>query len=122
MFSPSRNLFYNLVGIIQDGTTINNDSAIILSMLSALALYPLMPRFIISVRELYDRDSRGRWQGIDTGFGVLSQSVASEDGAASTIAFAEVAPAQDQIMQADQEDIDTEAIQLEVVSDGGHQV
>jgi hypothetical protein len=27
-----------------------------------------MPRFIINVRELYDRDPHGRWQGIDSGF------------------------------------------------------
>lgn len=31
----------------------------------------IMPRFIMSIRELYDRDLENRWQGIDTGFGML---------------------------------------------------
>lgn len=29
----------------------------------------MMPRFIISIRSLYDRDVQERWKGIDTGFG-----------------------------------------------------
>lgn len=37
-----------------------------------------MPRFIISIRERYER--RGDWQGIDTGFGLSSLSqLASEN-------------------------------------------
>jgi hypothetical protein len=50
-----------------------------------------MPRFIISVRELYDRDLRGREQGIDTGFGVLSQPNFGENTAVSAMEFADVA-------------------------------
>ena len=75
-----------------------------------------MPRFIISVRELYDRDLRARWQGIDSGFGVLSQPIVSQNGAVSTIAFADVTPGQDQVEGGDADD--SEAIQLEVVGDG----
>ena len=41
----------------------------------------LMPRFIISIRELYHSDNRNRWQGVDTGFGVLSQPISSGDAA-----------------------------------------
>lgn len=55
-----------------------------------------MPRFIISVRELYDRDLRSRWQGIHIGFGVLSQPIAGENTAVSAIALADVAPGEDQ--------------------------
>jgi hypothetical protein len=54
-----------------------------------------MPRFIISVRELYDRDLRGRWQWIDTGFGVLSQPISGRNATVSVIQFADVAPGQD---------------------------
>ena len=54
-----------------------------------------MPRFIISVRELYDRDLRGHWLGIDTGFGVSSQPVSSGIMVVSAIQFADVAPGQE---------------------------
>ena len=32
-----------------------------------------MPRFIINIREMYDRDLQDRWQGIDTGFGLIEE-------------------------------------------------
>ena len=73
-----------------------------------------MPRFIISVRELYDRDLRGRWQGIDTGFGVLSQPISNGNAAVSAIQFAEVAPGQEQGQVAEGETDDSEAIRLEM--------
>lgn len=38
----------------------------------------LMPRFIIGIRASYDRDRVKRWQGIDTGFGVCSQSAGGD--------------------------------------------
>ena len=72
-------------------------------------------------RELYDRDLRARHQGIDTGFGVLSQPVASESMAVSAIAFAAVAPGQGQGQGQGQtvgEEEDPEAIRLEVLGDG----
>ena len=81
-----------------------------------------MPRFIISVRELYDRDVRGRWQGIDTGFGMSSQpGVSSRNAAVSAIEFAEVAPAQAQ-PEDEVDDSDSEAIRLEMLGDGTRQV
>lgn len=68
----------------------------------------IMPRFIISIRELYDRDLRNRWQGIDTGFGMFSQTIAGGDTAASTIALGEVG----QLVEGGADD--SGAIQLEV--------
>jgi hypothetical protein len=59
-----------------------------------MILFPVMPRFIISIRELYDRNLRRRWQGVDTGFGVFSQPTVSENAAISAIAFADVVPGQ----------------------------
>ena len=70
-----------------------------------------MPRFIISVRELYDRDLRRRWQGVDTGFGVLSQPIAGDNAAMSAIAFADVVPGQEQVVEGEANE--SEAIQLE---------
>ena len=83
-----------------------------------------MPRFIISVRELYDRDLRGRWQGIDTGFGVLSQPVSGGNAAVSAIRFANAALVgqEDQVVEGEVDD--SEAIQLEtrMSADGTGQV
>ena len=48
-----------------------------------------MPRFIISVRELYEHDLYVRWQGIDTGFGVLSQPTC-ENAIMSVVSLSDV--------------------------------
>ena len=86
-----------------------------------------MPRFIVGVRELYDRDRvRGRWQGIDTGFGTSSQPVFkfSEHAAISTIEFADLVPGQEQgqVPVAGSEVDDSGAIRLEMLGDGTRQV
>jgi len=73
----------------------------------------IMPRFIISIRELYDRDLRNRWQGIDTGFGVFSQTITSGDAGASTIELEVISLEVGQVVESDTDD--SEAIQLEVV-------
>lgn len=75
-----------------------------------------MPRFILSVRELYDRDLRGHFQGVDTGFGV-SQSIGSQDGAISAIAFADVGVGHDRVLEDDAGEL--EVIQPQLVIDGG---
>ena len=54
----------------------------------SFAFTPLVPRFIIGVREIYDRDTHGRLQ-VDTGFGASDQPVDAEDTFVSTIAFAD---------------------------------
>ena len=86
--------------------------------LTSILLCSMMPRFIISVRELYDREP-GRQQGIDTGFGVSSQ-LDGQNAAISAIAFADVTPGEDQAVGGDRND--SEAIRLEVVGDGADQV
>ncbi|KAF8428952.1 hypothetical protein L210DRAFT_3116192 [Boletus edulis BED1] len=50
-----------------------NDVAVFLGTFVDLAFYNLIPRFIIGIREFYDRDICGGFH-IDTGFGVVSQS------------------------------------------------
>ena len=76
-----------------------------------------MPRFIISVRELYERDSHGL-QGADTGFGVLSRPNASQNAPLSGIAFADIAPGQDQVVDGDANE--SNAIRLEPLGDNTH--
>ena len=78
----------------------------------------MMPRFVISVRELYDRDLRGRWQGIDTGFGMPSLPVSSGNAALSTIEFA--APGQGQVAEGEVDD--SEATRLDMLGGGTCQV
>ena len=87
-------------------------------MFTSITLCSTAPRFIINVRELYDRDVRRGLQGVDTGFGVLSQAIASQDGAVSAIPFAEVVLGQDQVVEGDTNE--SAAIQLEPSGDYTH--
>jgi len=63
-----------------------NDVAVFLGTFLYIAFYNLIPQFVIGIRELYDRDIRGRFH-IDTGFGVQSQSNAGLDVTVSAIVF-----------------------------------
>jgi hypothetical protein len=78
----------------------------------------MMPRFIIGMRELYDRDLRVRWQGVDTGFGVLSQPIAGENAVVSAIAFADITPGQSQGQVTEGDEDDPGTIRLEVLGNG----
>ena len=75
----------------------------------------MMPRYIISMRELYDRDLRRGLHGADTGFGTLSQSIASQNMPVSAITFADVAVGQDQIMEGNGNEL--EAIRMQPLGD-----
>ena len=72
------------------------------------------------MRELYDRDFRGRFQGVDTGFRVVSQSVDSQDGVLSAIAFADVGAGQDQVLEDDACELEVTRPQL-VIDSGARQ-
>ncbi|KAF8119657.1 hypothetical protein EV363DRAFT_1495117 [Boletus edulis] len=54
-----------------------------------ISFYVLIPRFVISIRELYDHDIRGRFH-IDTGFGVQSRSNDGLDTTVSAMVFVDV--------------------------------
>ena len=100
---------------------IDSTTVLFLSVLSYITIASMSPRFIISIRELYDRDLRGRWNGVDSGFGVLSQAIASEDAVVSAIAFADVNPGQEgQAVEGGEGD--SEGIKLELLGDGTQQV
>jgi len=88
-------------------------------MIYTTTLWSIMSRFIISVRELYDRDQRGVKQGVDTEFGVSSQPIASQNGVLSAIAFADVVPGQDKV---EGDANESEGIQLEPLGDNTRQV
>ena len=60
---------------------------VLLVILEYVPIYTLTPRFILNMRELYARDSRGRREGqIDTGFGL---STPVPDGTMMVFADAE---------------------------------
>jgi len=109
---------------LQGHVTGNSTSQFVLVVLDYTALGPIMPRFIINVRELYDQDARGRGQGIDTGFGVSSQPVSGEDTAMSAIEFAGIAPGQGQGHRqvAEGEAVGWEVIRLDMLGDGARHV
>ena len=119
-----RNVFHSSVALIQlpGGITIGSTAVLFLTALSYMTLAPMSPRFIISIRELYDRDLRGRWNGIDSGFGVLSRAAASEDVVVSAIAFADVKPGQEEAQAVEGGEGDSEGIRLELLGDGTQQV
>ena len=61
---------------------------ILVGVVELIPLYTLVPRFILSLRRLYERDLQGgRGSNIDTAFGVTSMS--GHGGASSTIMFAD---------------------------------
>jgi hypothetical protein len=107
-------LYAIITALAQNDITITSTLGLVLTVLTYMTLCPIMPRFIISVRELYDRDLHRRWQGIDTGFGVLSQPVSSGNAAMSAIRFADVAPVQEGGQVVEGVVDDSEAIRLEM--------
>jgi len=61
---------------------------ILLFLLQYVPLFTLIPRFILSIREMYARDVHGRrGSGIDTGFGLSSSG---RDAGGTAVVFADV--------------------------------
>jgi len=65
---------------------------LILEFFYYITMFLMGPRFVISMRELFDKDSRGRLEGIDSAFGISSSSgdAAGRDTSVSEIRFAGV--------------------------------
>ena len=83
-------MLLQIAGILtQGGTSTKTTSVLLLGACFSVFFYPLIPRFIISIRELYDRDLRG-CQGVDSGCGVVSRSTASLDESMSGMIFMDV--------------------------------
>ena len=89
-----------------------------------ILLFTMLPRFMVGIRELYDRDSHRDCQGIDSGFGILSRPATGENQTVSAIAFADITPGQPESQAAEDHTGESawEIIPLEVrVGDGAHQ-
>ena len=114
-------LVYTTFGF-QGTSSAQTISMLLLQSLGYMYYGPFIPHLIISVRELYDRELHGRLQGIDTGFGVLSQPTPSVNVVVSAIVFADGTPEQDLAAAGDADDSESEAIQLEVIGGDVYQV
>ena len=113
-----RNVIYNTHDIIVNasGPTISATATIYLALFSSIAICTIMPRFIISIRELYNPEARRDWQGIDSGFGLSSQST----GGRMPTAYTEIVQGQSRITEGD-EDV-TRAMPLQMLNDKTRQV
>ncbi|KAF8424417.1 hypothetical protein L210DRAFT_3765503 [Boletus edulis BED1] len=78
------------------------NTAIFLQAFVSIAFYIAIPLFVISIRELYDRDIH-RGFHIDTGFGVQSRSNAGTDATVSAIVFEDENRSGDPVTSADLE-------------------
>ena len=86
-----RRTFIDVKSLIQLGYGIlATEWAAAVDCIVVTLLYTMLPRFIISIRELYDRDCHRHCNGTDMGFGISSQPAASENATLSAIAFADV--------------------------------
>jgi len=72
-----------------DGDLLDPDWYLISSILWIAITFPIMPRFILSIRELYAKDTLRFCDGIDTGFGISSRvrNIAGQDTFVSAIVF-----------------------------------
>ncbi|KAF8414725.1 hypothetical protein L210DRAFT_3590814, partial [Boletus edulis BED1] len=80
------NVFYQIIDLVNITGLPVGITYIFLEAFISIAFYTLIPRLVISIRELYDRDIRGRLH-IDTGFGVVSQLNAGQDTTVSAMVF-----------------------------------
>ncbi|KAF8126722.1 hypothetical protein EV363DRAFT_1418649 [Boletus edulis] len=95
------NVFYHITGLL---ALVSNNDSLFLDAFSYIIFYPLIPRFIISIRELYDRDIHGRLH-IDTGFGVQLRSNVGLDTTVSAMVFADESQARE--VEGDTGDLET---------------
>ena len=115
-------MFFNVSSLVEDKATGINTWVLFLAMVAGVTMCPMMPRFIISVRELYDRDHRRGWQGVDTRFGVLSQPIANRYALVSSIAFPDIPAEQDQVVEGDVDELPGILLESLSVRDNSYEV
>jgi hypothetical protein len=110
-------MFFLIIATLPLNVT-NPILSLFLNFFAYVPLIPVVPRFIIGIRELYDKDSRrGCIQEIDTGFGMFSQAFVSRGTIAPAIAFADNAPVQDQSMSMEEYAGESDVIRIERFGD-----
>ncbi|KAF8126737.1 hypothetical protein EV363DRAFT_1173562 [Boletus edulis] len=65
-----RNMLYQIIDLLGMTRFPEGATDVFLEAFTSVAIYTPIPRLVISIRELYDRDIRGSFHTTDTGFGV----------------------------------------------------
>ncbi|KAF8437079.1 hypothetical protein L210DRAFT_3647405 [Boletus edulis BED1] len=104
IFYFAMNVLYHITSLL---FFLNNNAILWLSTFAYVYFYALVPRFIISIRELYDHDVHGRFH-IDTGFGIHSRSNVGANTTISAMAFTDdnLGERQDFEVEGDAENLD----------------
>ncbi|KAF8126625.1 hypothetical protein EV363DRAFT_1298648 [Boletus edulis] len=113
-------ILYFVVNTIFNITTAiptNTIPLLFILSLSYVSIIPLMPQFIISVREFHDHKHHGQWEGIDAGFGASLHLISGENAVVSAVAIADATV--NQVMEGEADE--SEGIQLEMRGDNIHQ-
>jgi len=74
------NVVRNIPQLIPQDVNIPSPAWIIMSnIFLVVTAFPIIPRFVLNIRELYEKDSRGGFEGIDSGFGIgnISDTIVS---------------------------------------------
>ncbi|KAF8122290.1 hypothetical protein EV363DRAFT_1360570 [Boletus edulis] len=80
------NVLYQIIDLLGATRSPSGTTYDFLVAFISIAFYTLIPRFVISIRELYDRDIH-RCFHIDTGFGVVSRLNVGQDTTVSAMVF-----------------------------------
>jgi len=65
------NMVRNIPQLIPEDVNIPSPAWIVIADLFLIVTaFPIIPRFVLNIRELYEKDSRGGFEGIDSGFGI----------------------------------------------------
>ncbi|KAF8428932.1 hypothetical protein L210DRAFT_3652216 [Boletus edulis BED1] len=83
------NVLYQINDLLTITRYSSSNTFIFLQAFVSVTFYILIPRFVVSIRELYDHDIHGRLH-VDSGFGVVSRSDAGPNATVSEMAFADV--------------------------------
>ncbi|KAF8122304.1 hypothetical protein EV363DRAFT_1182981 [Boletus edulis] len=83
------NVLYQTNDLLNITRYSSSNTFIFLEVFAVVSFYIIIPRFVVSIRELYDHDIHGRFH-VDSGFGVVSRSDAAPNATVSEMAFADV--------------------------------
>ena len=114
-------MYFSINVIVQNQLILGISATYLLQLFAVVTIIPLIPRFIIRVREIFDRDARGRFR-VDTGFGTLGPSVDDESTFVSTILFVDGNSGQGESRVLEEDMGDSEGIRLEVMGEGARRV
>lgn len=120
----TRQVLYFIPIAIQDGGPLNSASTLPTAFLSYTILCPALPRFVLDIREMYDRDLRGGTRRVDTGFGMFSRQIFISSVVVDPMVFVDISidSEQDLVVEMDGLEDGLEVGLPALVKEGTHQV